>query len=187
MAEPSQPSSAIPVAPILQRKRAELRVELDIAGASIDALIEVDKLVDSIIAETLVITAAELLRADASSVGDSLTSAQLRLLPGSYTTKEEWLSRVSGDASTRAAVEAGFHRLRDLLTKRSDRVQPAPPPTPAPKPTVLALTAPAIQAMFPQPGRRLRGEVRTFVLCIVSVLLLLLLMVMALRSFTQPA
>ena len=182
MAEPTQPSSAIPVAPILQRQRAEIRVELDIAGASMTAISQVDELVDSIIAETLIVTAAELLRSDAPSVSQSLARAEHRLLPNSYRSPEELLSRVTGDMATRSAAEASYQRLRDLLSGRS-RVQPPPPP--APRPTVLPLTTPAIRAAFPPAPTKIRREAKTVLLAVISLILLLLLAVMAFRSFTQ--
>ena len=183
MAEPT--SSAIPVAPIIQRQRAEIRVELDIAGATMTAISQVDELVDSIIAETLVITVAELLRSDAPSVSQALARAEKRLLPNSYRSPEELLSRVSGDMATRTAAEGSYQRLRDLLAGRS-RVQPAPPP-PAPKPVNLQLTTPAIRAAFPPPRTKLRRDARTLFLSIIAVVLLLLLAAMAVRSFTQPS
>ncbi len=184
MAEPNHQSSTIPVAPIIQRQRAEIRVEMDIAGASMTAISDVDGLIDLIIAEALVITAAELLRSDAPSVAQSLAQAQKRMLPNSYRTPEELVSRVSGDVATRSAAEAGYVRLRDLL---ADRPRAHTPPPIPPKPIVLPLKTPAIQAAFPSARRQPRREVKTFILGIVSVLLLLLLTAMTLHSFThQP-
>lgn len=115
-----------------QHLRAELLMELEMAGVTQERRDAIMGMVNTLIAESLVVTAAELLRGTPQEIRWTLTDAQDRLLPKRLLSGEELLARVSADVATRSAAIDSYNNIQKLLREKS---KPAPVPTSSSRPS----------------------------------------------------
>lgn len=104
------------------------------------AIAEVEKAIETIIAESIVITAAELLGKENWSLQGALHEATIRLLPYRVVSMKELVSSVCNEVGVMASAEAGYQHLKALLGGQPDMRDNGPglppsretPPLPSP-------------------------------------------------------
>ncbi len=180
-----QDAAIVPFASTIQQRREEIRMELEIAGVSPDSIASVEKMVDALMLDSVIVTASELLRADAPVVAYALIDAQSRLLPKSRAEANDLLDRVSADIATRVAATQSYERVRKILSP-PPVVQPMavrkPVPLPPPPPPVAPPAVPTFWAVLRSAAPYRLTQVKSLFLILVALLLFLALLSFAFYS-----
>ncbi len=134
----------------IRRLRAELRTEFEIAGVSSEVLRDLDKTLDALAVEIVVLTASEVLAESKGVLARALARACVRANATSYAAPSELVDRVCYDVSSRAAALNGYHRLLSQVASAELRI-----PAQAPAPSVQTYTAPLPQPQMPTTPRSL--------------------------------
>ncbi len=138
----------------IRRLRAELRTEFEIAGASSEVLRGLDKTLDDLVVEIVVLTASEVLAESKGVLARALGRACVRANATSYAAPSELVDRVCYDVSSRAAALNGYHRLLSQVASAELRT-----PAPAPQPVVQTYIAPPPPPPTPTAPRYLNMQV----------------------------
>ncbi len=152
MPETMQTEAAPSIA--IRRLRAELRTEFEIAGVSNEVLRGLDKTLDELAVEIVVLTASEVLAESKGVLARALGRACIRANATSYAAPSELVDRVCYDVSSRAAALNGYHRLLAQVASAELRT-----PLASPQPIVQTYIAPPPPPERPMAPRSLTMQV----------------------------
>ncbi len=138
----------------IRRLRAVLRTEFEIAGVSSEVLRDLDKTLDELAVEIVVMTASEVLAESKGVLARALARACVRANATSYVAPSELVDRVCYDVSSRAAALNGYHRLLSQVASAELRT-----PAPSPQPMIQAYVAPPPPPQMPTAPRYLNMQV----------------------------